>query len=644
MLTYHGYARQYVNPAQLTFNQPSAGARIYDRNGQLLYQFVDDKAGIRTPVKLQDVSPALIAATVATEDSSFFENPGVNFKGLFRATSEGAAALINNGNALEGSGGSSITQQLVKNIYIPQDERSQKSIDRKLRELVNSAELTKTETKEQILEWYLNEISYGGIYSGVDAASEGYFGKPASELTLGEATLLAGIPQSPGQYDPRTDLDAALTRRNEVISLMERQTSIDIGYGRTYVVDRAALEAARSEPVQIADQTFPIQAPHFVLSYIVPQLEEMFGHDALLHDGLVVTTSLDLDLQNRAQQVLETSIDRFEAVSNTHNGAVVVFDAHTGEILVMLGSRDYYRDDIEGEVNNLLALNSPGSTFKPFVYLAGFLSKGWTPDSIIQDTPTSYLQADGTYFSPTNPDGSYHGPITVRTALGNSLNVPAFKAAEEIGPTPIISLAKRMGFTGLADYYGPSIALGGVDFRAMDLAYGYSVFANSGVMVGQDTFAPSAADEKLVQPIGILKVVDGKGKVRFDVDQHRVRQQIVPAFQADSITSILTDPSARCITFGCVGLTVPGYNVAVKTGTSQPFDQSGPNATKIGETWAFGYTPDLVVGVWAGNSNNAPIDHIFSTSISFQAMRDVIIQAYKGRTVTPFHLQTPGPQ
>jgi membrane peptidoglycan carboxypeptidase len=637
LLTYEGYAEQYSDPSTLAVNQPSAGAIILDRNGKFLYQFVDDEDGVRTPVKLEDVSPYLIAATIATEDASFFENPGVNFRGLVRAAKESADSLMDEGDLSTGTGGSSITQQLVKNLYIPQDQRSERSIDRKLRELVYAAELTKRYSKEQILEWYLNQISYGGIYSGVEAASQGYFGKSAKDLTLGEAALLAGIPQSPGRLDPRNNLDAALERRSEVLDLMQtRAPTIEIGNGETFAINADELEAARNESVTLVEQTFPIYAPHFVLSYVIPQLEAMFGREALLRDGLVITTSLDLDLQDKAAAILETWVSQFEAISNTHNGATVVLEPRTGEVLVMLGSRDYYREDISGAVNNLLAPNSPGSTFKPFVYLTGLIEKNWNPSTIIVDSPVSYRQEDGTVFSPTNPGGGYHGPLTIRNALGNSLNIPAFKAALEIGVAPIIAMAKRMGFTDLADYYGPAMALGGVDFKALDLAYGYSVFANGGVMAGQNTFAPDSADERLVQPVAILNVIDDEGNVRFDIEDHRVQERIVAEEKAYQVTDILSDPGARCITFGCGGLAVPGYRVAVKTGTSEPFDPQGPNRGKIGETWAFGYTPDLVVGVWAGNSDNSPIDHIFSTSISYRVMRDLLVEAYKGREVTQF--------
>ena len=641
LTTYERYSAQYVEPSALSLNQPSAGAVILDRNGEVLYQFIDDEEGIRKPVKLEDVSPYLIAATIATEDASFFHNPGVNFRGLMRAGQESFDSLVESGDPFTGTGGSSITQQLVKNAYIPREDRSEKSIDRKMRELVFAIEVTKETSKEQILEWYLNEISYGGIYSGVEAASQGYFGKSSKDLTLGEAALLAGIPQSPSAYDPRVNLEAALARRNDVLGLMARWPSIEIGYGHTFAVNPDELVAAGQESVTLSSEQFPIRAPHFVLTYVVPQLEQMFGREALMHDGLVITTTLDLGLQDRSLTILNHWVNEFERISNTHNGATTVIEPNTGEILVMLGSRDYFREDIAGQINNLLAPNSPGSTFKPFVYLTTFVEKGWNPETIIQDTPVSFREANGTFFSPTNPGGGYSGPITIRNALGNSLNIPAFKAALEVGVGPIVKMAKRMGFTDLKDAYGPSIALGGVDFKALDLAYGYAVIANRGVMAGQDTFAPTAADEKTVSPIAILKVVDYQGNVRFDINDHRVQQQIVPTHQADLVADILSDPSARCRTFGCGGLAVPGYKVGVKTGTSEPYDPAGPNRGKIGETWAFGFTPDLVVGVWAGNSNNAPIDNIFSTSISYRAMRDILLEAYKGRQATPFSFTGP---
>jgi len=633
LFMYKDYADGFVTPAELGINRPSGGATILDRNGKLLYRYIDDKEGVRKPIYLTDTTPGFLAVTISTEDESFFTNPGVNLKGLGRAAYENFGSGRDNGE--QGTGGSSITQQLVKNIYIPEAARYERSMDRKVREIVFSVELTKRFSKEQILHWYINQISYGSVYTGVEAAAEGYFGKTASQLTLGEAALLAGIPQSPAAYDPVLHPEAAIARRSEVLDLLERKKTVQIGPDLFYTPSLEEIAAARAEPVNVQAAAFPIEAPHFVLSYVAPQLEAMVGKDALLHDGLVITTSLDLDLQNKAQEVVQRQIANNEKVSQAHNGASLVIQPKTGEILAMVGSRDYYRADIDGTVNNLLALNSPGSTMKPFVYLSTFLNLNWSPGTTIQDTPTSYRESDGSYFSPENPNHNYNGTITVRNSLGNSLNVPAFKAAAAVGIGKVVDTFRTAGLTQVDGTYGPAIAIGGIDIRALDLTYAYSVLANGGVMSGQDTFAPRTGSERTIEPIAILRIDSPTGVV-FDVNQHRIDKRVFSAEQTYMITDILSDPSAVCITFGCGGLSVPGYKVAMKTGTSEPYDPRGPLKGKIGETWAFGYTPDYVVGAWAGNSNNSPVVNIFSTTISFPIMRETMLLSYDGRPETPF--------
>jgi membrane peptidoglycan carboxypeptidase len=627
LLLYRYYADGLVPPDELGVNRPSGGAVILDRNGKVLYRYVDDKDGVRTPVLLTDISPTFLAATIATEDESFFINPGFNINGLARATLENFGHGREDG--LQASGGSSITQQLVKNLYIDEGARSERSIDRKLREIVFSIELTKRYSKEQILHWYVNQISYGGVYTGVEAAARGYFDKPARGLTLGEAALLAGVPQSPAAYDPATNLEAALGRRNQVLDLLERKGTIQIGPDLFYTPTSEEIAAARDEFVTIRIAAFPIEAPHFVLSYLAPQLEQLVGKDALLHDGLVVTTTLDLDLNYRAQEHVQRLIAQNERVSQAHNGAVLVIQPATGEILAMVGSRDYYREDIDGTVNNLLALNSPGSTLKPFVYLTTFLNLGWSPGTTIEDTPVSFKEWDGMVFSPTNPGKNYQGTITVRNSLGNSLNVPAFKAAQAVGVSKVVDTARGAGLTQIDGAYGPAIAIGGIDIRALDLTYAYAVLANGGVMAGQDSFAPRTGAERSVEPISILKIESPRGVV-FNVDDHRIAKRVFSAEHAYMVTDILSDPRAVCITFGCGGLSVPGYKVAMKTGTSEPYDPKGPLKGKIGETWAFGFTPDYVVGAWAGNSDNSPVVNIFSTTISFPIMRETMLSAYNG--------------
>jgi membrane peptidoglycan carboxypeptidase len=610
-VVYQVYSSDLLPPDEVLAQQSSGGAKIYDREGRLLYEFVDDLSGLRDPVPLSEVSPWLIDATIATEDADFYSNPGVNMKGLIRAAYENF--FPGHLGFLKGTGGSSITQQLVKNVYIPEAERSERSIPRKLKETVYALELTRRYSKDQILEWYLNQIPYGGLYYGVEAASEGYFGKSAHDLTLGEAALLAGVPASPARYDPVNNPEAAIERRNQVLDLMLRHGKI------------STLEAyaAKLEPLKLAPQRFPIEAPHFVLDYVQPQLEKLVGREALYRGGLRVTTTLDLDLQKQAEAALEKWISEFEATSNGHNGALVAIDPHTGEILTYVGSRDYFRDDIQGRNDMALAENSPGSAFKPFTYITAFMKLGWGPGTLVLDTPISYQQPDGTTFTPRNPSGDFKGPITIREALGASLNVPAFKVAMAAGVDNIVATAKRMGITTLTGSYGPSITIGGVDVNVLDMTFGYSVFANNGVMKGMPSMLDLPEGNRPLDPIAILKVENSKGEVVYEPE--RREERVAPAEYAYLVTDILSDPQAQCATFGCGGLNI-GRTAAIKTGTSEPYE----NSHAIGDTWALGYTPDLAAGVWAGNADNSPMQNILSTSISWRALRDFMQAALEG--------------
>jgi membrane peptidoglycan carboxypeptidase len=640
LFLYQDEAEELVPPTSVSVNQPYVGAKIYDRNGVFLYEFLDHQHGIRRPVKVENVSQYMVAATIATEDDNYFENPGLNLKGLARAAYENLGPLLEDSDieeeAYNGTGGSSITQQLAKNLYIPQEERTERTLTRKVREAVFALELTRRYSKNQILEWYLNQISYGGIYYGVEAASLGYFGKSAKDLTLAEAALLAGIPQSPSALEPAGNPEAAKERRNQVLELMRTRRVVEVGPEQLMTVTDAEIDAALQSEVRVVDQHTSIQAPHFIFSQVKPALEAMFGPDAIYQDGLIVTTTLDLNLQNQVQSILEARIGDFERSSNTHNGAATVIAPSTGEIYVYLGSRDYYRDDIDGNTDNLTGLNSPGSSFKPFVYMSSFERLGWSPGTVLDDSPVVFQEANGTTFSPTNPNRGFVGNVSLRNALGNSLNVPAFKTAQAVGVPNVVTSARRYGFLSLDGHYGPSIAIGGVDLRAIDLAYGYSMLANNGVMAGVAPLADHEEGERQVDPAPILKVQNGAGGVVWDISKNRVQKQVVSPQHAFMMTSILADPGAQCMTFGCGGLNVAPYSVAVKTGTSEPFDPAGPNKGKIGETWAVGYTHDAVVLVWAGNSDNAPLTNILSTSISWRAMREIMLAAYGPNRQTPW--------
>ena len=372
---YDRFGANMQDAAAVVASLPQGGSRIYDRNGQLLYEY--RTANVRRYVALSDISPWMQKATIATEDASFWTNSGININGLVRASLENFTPFTSNG-WLAGSGGSSITQQLAKNVYIDADQRFERSITRKMTETVLALQLTQRYSKEQILEWYLNSISYGGQYVGIEAASEGYFNKPAKDLTIGEAALLAGIPQRPAAYEPVQNPQAAASRQREVLDLMVR-------HGVASVDETAN---AHAEVLDIKPTDVPMLAPHFVFGPVARQIEAQFGPNALAQGGLEIMTSLDLGLQQEGQKIVEKWISTNEKLSGGHNGALYALDARDGSVLVYIGSRDYFRDDIGGRNDNVQSLNSPGSTLKPFTYMNAFMH-GWSPQTALLDVPIS---------------------------------------------------------------------------------------------------------------------------------------------------------------------------------------------------------------------------------------------------------------
>lgn len=622
---YRDFVAGVQPPEELLASLPRGGARIYDRNGTLLYEFVDQFGGLRRPVRLTEISPWVVDATVATEDSSFWENSGLNVRGLARAAWENFSPL--GGDPFQGSGGSSITQQLAKTVYIAPEERLQRSVERKLKEAAIALELTSRYPKDQVLEWYLNSISYGGVYVGIEAASQGYFGKPASDLTLAEASLLAGVPQQPVRYDPLRNPQSAKARQAEVLELMVRHNR----------VTAEEAQRARSEPLTLRQARFDIDAPHFVLGPVANELTERFGADALYRQGLEVTTTLDMDLQKIATDSLEKWIREFETPSRGHNGAFYALDPKTGEVLVYVGSRDYFRDDILGRNDNITAMNSPGSTLKPFTYMTAF-QRGWSTGAGIFDVPTKIKDAQtGEDFTPRNPINTYQGIVAADKALGNSLNVTALKAILFAGVPQTLNTLRSVGFTTLNNPggYGPALTLGGVDVTLQDLTYGYSVLATNGVMRGQEAVVKHLPGERQLDPATILRVASSDGKVLYQFNQPAERR-IVSENYAYMVTSILSDGNNQCITFGvCGAIQLADRPSAQKTGTSEPY---GNDSKDIGETWAVGYTPHIVAGVWFGNSDNSPMVNILSTSVSWRAWRDFMGEAAKAKNyaATPF--------
>src|SRR3989344_2239976 len=551
--------------------QIDQSTKIYDRTGQiLLYDYNRDAK--RDIVPITDISPNAIQATIAIEDSSFYEHGAIRLTSIVRA-------II--ADALGGSlsqGGSTITQQVVKNTLLT----SRKSIVRKLHEWVLAIKLEQIYSKEKILETYLNTIPNGGTLYGIGAASAAYFGIPPKDLTPAEAAYLAAMIQAPTYYSPngthRTELDA---RKNFVLDRMRA-----LGF-----IDTAASAAAQAETVSFAPAggVNSIIAPHFVF-YVLNQLERSYGPSALM-SGLKVTTTLDADLQMKAEAVIHTyALDNVKKFNAT-NASLVAVDPSSGQILAMVGSRDFFDTAIDGQYNATLALRQPGSAMKPFIYSLA-LMRGYTRDTAIFDVPTQFSTAcapssvgnnTAPCYAPSDYDNTFRGPMTFETALAQSINIPALKELYLLGIQQGITLAKSFGLTTLGDpnQYGLTLVLGGGEVRLLDLVGAYAVFANEGV---KNT------------PTGILEVADAQGTLLESYAPQS--SQVVPANIARDMSAMLSDAPARLPEYPLNSpLSFSGYEVAVKTGTTDD----------TRDAWVIGYTPSLALGVWAGNNDNSPM-------------------------------------
>jgi 1A family penicillin-binding protein len=564
-------------------------ARILDRNGDLLYELIDPNAGRRTYVTLDKISPAVVAATLATEDKDFYNHPGYDVWAIVRAIWQNYTS----GETV--SGASTITQQLARTILLTPDERSQRTYLRKAREIILAGEITRRYSKDQILELYLNEIYYGNLSYGIEAAAETYFSTSADKLTLSQAAFLAGLPQSPAVYDIYTNRDITLARDQQVLTLMVQdsyaQSCIEVSNSAEPVcVDPAT---AANAAVEIRDYNFPrpdinIRYPHWV-NYVRAQLESNYDAQTIYRSGFTITTTLDPTLQDQAQQLVTSQVATL-GPNNASDGALVAIKPSTGEILAMVGSADYNNEAISGQVNMAVSeTRQPGSSIKPINYVAAF-EKGWTPATLIWDVPSEFPPSGDPNdqrppYIPNNYDNKFHGPVTVRTALSNSFNVPAVKTLQFVGvygDHGMIAMAKRFGYTSLnRDDYGLSLTLGGGDVSLLEMVGAYSVFANGGLKI---------------PPVSILKITDHQGNVIYQY-QPPSGEQIIRPEHAYLITSILSDNQARSWMFGTHSLLNLSFPVAAKTGTTNDFR----------DNWTMGYTPDLVTGVWVGNADYTPM-------------------------------------
>jgi penicillin-binding protein 1C len=564
---------------------------ILDRNGDILYQINDPNAGKRTYIPFSDISPYLVAATLSTEDKDFYTHGGFDPLAIVRAFWQN----ITSGETV--SGASTITQQLARALLFTPEERDQRTYLRKVREAILATEIERRYTKDQILELYLNEIYYGNLSYGVEAASETYFAIHASQLTLAEAAFLAGLPQAPSVYDIYTNRDVTMSRFQDVmmgmLALSTERHCISVNKNSSQVCVDPTIAASAMQDIQ--DRTFTpptnnMRYPHWV-EYIRTLLEDRFDAQTIYRSGFTVYTTLDPNLEDAAQQAVTTQV---AALADKHvtDGALVAIKPSTGEILAMVGSPDFNNEANAGQINMAVSpTRQPGSSIKPFTYLAAF-EKGWTPATLIWDVPSEFppsgLANDpNPPYIPNNFDHKFHGPLTVREALANSYNIPAVKTLEFIGvygDGGLIQMAERVGITSLTrNDYGLSLTLGGGEVSLLEMTGGYAVIANGGLKI---------------PPIAISKIVDYQGNVVYQY-QPPAGDQVLSPDHTFLMSSILSDNAARTPMYGPNSIINLPFQVAVKTGTS--------NDSR--DNWTLGYTPDLAVGVWVGNADYTPMEN-----------------------------------
>lgn len=563
-------AYQLPNPEKLVSTDKALTTEFYDRNGKLLYRMYEGRN--RTLVTLKDLPKYLIDATLAAEDKNFYHHFGVDPLAIARAA---ISNFKNQTEVGEMEGASTITQQLIKNTLLTPE----KSYIRKIKEAVLALWAERIYSKDEILQMYLNEAPYGGVAWGVEAASLTYFGENAKDLNLAQASYLAGLPASPTQFSPYSaNPELGKVRQKEVLRRMIENKFI--------TTDQA--EKAFAENLKLRPQINNILAPHFVM-YVKDMLSQKYGQRVVSQGGLKIYTSLDLDIQQQVEKIVAEEANKLLPL-NVQNAAAMVNDAKTGQILAMVGSKDYHEPNF-GSYNVTLGLRQPGSSIKVVTYASAF-KLGYTPGNTILDTPVNFKDEWGNSYSPVNYDGRYHGPVSIRTALGSSYNIPVVKLLSTVGLDEMIQTAKDLGITTFTEpkKYGLSITLGGAEVRMVDMMTAYGAFSQAG-------------QRRISTPI--LKVTDSDGNTLEEYTNNPT-QALTPEI-AYLITDILADNTARTPAFGAKSLlNIEGKTVAVKTGTS---DNKRDN-------WTFGYTPQYVVGVWVGNNDNSPMNPALTSGVT----------------------------
>jgi 1A family penicillin-binding protein len=587
--TFSGLTGDLPAIGQLANRQVFQTAQIYDRNGELLHELYDQTGGRRTLVTLREVSPWVIDATLAAEDASFYENPGVD------ASSVGRAIVQNLKRQGVVSGASTITQQLVRNVLMEPEERERQTLVRKFKEAVLAYRVNDLYSKDQVLEMYLNEVFYGNMSYGISAAAETYFGKSPRELSLAEASMLAGLPQSPSEYNPRINMTAARERQSYVLEQMTK---------RGFITETEAGQAWEHELVFADPKSEPLLAPHWVF-YVRDLIEQKYGPRLLYQGGLQVHTTLDLRLQDKLQEVALNNEQNLR-VRDGSNTAIVAIDPKSGEILAMVGSMDFHNPAIDGQVNVTTSERQPGSSIKPIVYLTAFEKAGFTPATVLQDVAKCFPAGQGQPpYCPVNYDNKFRGPITMRNALGNSLNIPAVETLERVGVSSAIEMANRLGIVSLVDSnrYGLAFTLGGAEVKPLELASAYATVANSG---------------RRIPPVAIKRLVDGHGRV-IEESRPTPGEQVVDPRLTYMLTHVLSDNNARLITYGPNSMLKLSRPAAAKTGTTDNHR----------DTWTMGYTPNLVVGVWVGNTDGRHMREVLSSMSAGKIWHEAMEESFK---------------
>ena len=555
------YSRSLPDPNKILERDLAQSTKIYDREGEtVLYDIHGDQK--RTLVKLDEIPLYVQQATISAEDRFFYEHGGFNLVAMFKGV------IIDPLLGKQARGGSTLTQQFVKNSILTNERR----LSRKIKEFILSYKIEKAFTKDEILQMYLNEIPYGSVAYGVQSASYTFFNKDVKDLSIAEAAILASLPKAPTYYSPYgSNQDRLFARQQYIIDQMAK-------YG--YITEEEA-ETAKAQELKFAVKRESITAPHFVM-YIKEILSEKLGDDFVESGGLKVITTLDLDKQKLAEEAVINGVEKRGENYGFHNAALLSLDPKTGQVLAMVGSKDYFDLENDGNVNVTLRLRQPGSSIKPMIYAAAF-KNGYTPNTILYDVDTTF-KTDTKDYSPKNYDLSQNGPVTIRKALAGSLNTPAVKAIYLAGVSNVIDFLELLGYTSFEDRsrFGLALVLGGGEVRLIEHTAAFGTFANQGV----------------ANPVvGILRVEDSKGNVLLEYENRD--RKVLDSNVANQVTNILSDNDARAYAFGASNyLTLSSRAAAAKTGTTNDYR----------DAWTMGYTPSLVTGVWVGNNDNTEMN------------------------------------